>query len=290
MTAQSNNESPDLLAAYWTIAGDVYPSAPSEISPHSVVERVEAAAEAGYRGVGLIHADLVHQAGLIGLGTMRNILDDHDMPHVELELLVDWFASGEKKSASNRMLEELCEAATVLGARDLKIAGDYDKTDIDIEKAIESFAAICETAKHSGVKIGLEIMPFSNVATLERGLEIVAGADHEYGGLVLDIWHMARGGASYEAVSRVPENAIVSVELSDADADVRGSLFEDTIHNRRLCGQGALDPSGFVEAIRKTGFDDFWSVEIISREHRRLPIREAAGRSFVTTMAQFQSR
>ena len=124
MSAQPNNERPDLLAAYWTVAGDVYPSAPSEISPHSFVERVVAAAEAGYRGVGLIHANLMHQAGLIGLGTMRNILDDHDLQHVELELLVDWFANGEKKSASDRMLDELCEAATILGARDLKIAGN----------------------------------------------------------------------------------------------------------------------------------------------------------------------
>jgi hypothetical protein len=33
----------DLLASYWTIAGDTYPGAPSEVSPFPLRERVEVA-------------------------------------------------------------------------------------------------------------------------------------------------------------------------------------------------------------------------------------------------------
>jgi hypothetical protein len=38
--------SPDLLAAYWTLAGDVDPMRPS-VSPYSLQARVEAASKAG---------------------------------------------------------------------------------------------------------------------------------------------------------------------------------------------------------------------------------------------------
>ena len=38
----------ELLAAYFTIAGDIYPLGPTEISPFPFGDRVEAAARAGY--------------------------------------------------------------------------------------------------------------------------------------------------------------------------------------------------------------------------------------------------
>ena len=53
---------PDLLATYWTIAGDVVPLGPPEreASALDFRTRVEAAHHAGYRGLGLIHSDLMN--------------------------------------------------------------------------------------------------------------------------------------------------------------------------------------------------------------------------------------
>ena len=44
----------ELLASYWTIAGDRYPGGPTEVSPFSLRERCEAASAAGYTGLGLV--------------------------------------------------------------------------------------------------------------------------------------------------------------------------------------------------------------------------------------------
>src|SRR3546814_20861111 len=51
----------ELLAAYWTLAGDTYPGAPSEISPFSLQDRAQAASKAGWRGMGFVYADLLHK-------------------------------------------------------------------------------------------------------------------------------------------------------------------------------------------------------------------------------------
>jgi len=67
----------------------------------------------------------------------------------------------------------------------------------------------------------------------------------------------------------------------------RMALFGRTLYYRRLCGEGALRPREFIGALRGAGYRGVYSVEIISREHRKRGLEEAARRSFETTMNQF---
>jgi len=50
----------DLLASYWTIAGGAFPHTDREFSPFDFPDRVKAASEAGFTGMGIWHADLDH--------------------------------------------------------------------------------------------------------------------------------------------------------------------------------------------------------------------------------------
>ena len=77
----------ELLAGYWTIAGDRYPMGPSEIRRFSFRERAEAAAAAGYTGMGLVYHDIMANAAKMGLGGMKKILDDNGIAHIEVEFL-----------------------------------------------------------------------------------------------------------------------------------------------------------------------------------------------------------
>ena len=59
-------QSPKLIASYFTIAGDLpFPDGPFA-SPVSLRARAEAAAQAGYVGMGLYTDDLVHNLDLHG--------------------------------------------------------------------------------------------------------------------------------------------------------------------------------------------------------------------------------
>src|SRR5439155_21644073 len=116
----------DLIAAYFTLAGDNYPLGPSEVSPWPFEERVAAAGEAGFTGIGLYCSDLVATSRRLGLPAMRSILDEHGIEHVELEFIGDWFADGERKATSDRWRRELLEAAEVLRARHVKTGGDLN--------------------------------------------------------------------------------------------------------------------------------------------------------------------
>jgi len=284
----------ELIASYWTIAGDVYPMAPNEISPFPFEKRVEVAARAGYRGLGLLHADLMAVSNRLGLSEMRRILDANGMHHVELEFLSDWYTQGRARAESDMVRKDLLEAAEALSARCIKIAPSIDEPSLDnvaldMPRMIESFAALSREAAKYGTSIALEIMPFSNIRTLSAALELVSTDPQPNGGLYLDIWHMARGGIDYAEVAKIPQQFIKAVELDDADRDVVGTLWDDTRFHRRLCGEGALDIPAFLKATREAGYLGPYAVEIISQEHRRLSLEEEAKRSFETTVAQFRN-
>jgi sugar phosphate isomerase/epimerase len=281
---------PELLAAYWTLAGDVYPGAPTEVSPFPLEERAAAAAAAGYTGMGLVHEDLVAVAGRIGYPGIRRILADHGIRHVEVEFLNDWYldAADPARQASDRARRELLEAAAELGARNLKVSPHlFDTGEPDVARIRDAFAALCQEARAANTTVAIEMMPFTNLDTIERAMAVIAGADEPNGGILLDIWHVARGGIPYDDIATIPARFLAGVELDDADPEIVGTLFEDTRFRRRLCGEGRFDVPSFVGAVEAAGFaGPYYGVEIISESYRRQPLAVMARTSYETTRRQ----
>ena len=53
----------------------------------------------------------------------------------------------------------------------------------------------------------------------------------------------------------IPKRYLYAVELADTKAEVVGTLFEDTINNRELCGEGDADVEAFIRAIDRIGYE-----------------------------------
>jgi len=278
----------DLLATCWTTAGDAAPLRGDEQSPLPLQERVETAATAGFRGFGLVYADLVVAERDYGMAGIRSLLDDNGLVNLELELLTDWWADGPRRRRSDEVRRKLLEAAGALGARHVKVAPDVSGEPWDHDRWVAEFAVLAEDARQAGTRVGLEFLPWSNIRTVHDGLRLVRDASHDAGGLVIDVWHTERAGTPPTELAAVPLRHIVGVELSDADADQVGTLFEDTANRRRLCGEGAFDLQGCIRALRAAGWAGPWGVEILSEAFRRLPVGEAVAAAFATARAQLE--
>jgi sugar phosphate isomerase/epimerase len=279
----------DLIASYWTIAGKLNFADGMDLdgSPIDFPERVKAAIAGGYAGVGLTYPDLKKTAARYGYDGIRSILLDSGVKIFEVEFLTDWFTDGDRRRQSDLIRCELLLAAETTGARHIKIGGDMEGKSWPIGQVIRSFAELCDEAKNAGTNVVLEILPWSNIPDIKTGIEVVSGADRSNGGLLVDIWHMGRGGIPYSEVSSMPGRFLGHVELSDAAPKPVGKLIEDTVNHRRLCGEGSFDVPAFLRAIKATGYDGPFGVEIISDEQRNRPLKEAVDRSFATAMAQF---
>jgi sugar phosphate isomerase/epimerase len=245
-------------------------------------------AAAGFRGIGLLHVDLVVAEREHGLAGIRSLLDDNGLVHLELELLTDWWADGPRRRRSDEVRGRLLEAAGALGARHVKVAPDVSGEPWDHDRWVAEFAGLAEDARQAGTRVGLEFLPWSNIRTVHDGLRLVEDAGHDAGGLIIDVWHTERAGTPPAELAAVPLRHIVGVELNDADADQVGTLFEDTVNRRRLCGEGAFDLQGCIRALRAAGWTGPWGVEILSEAFRRLPVREAAAAAFATAAAQLE--
>ena len=278
----------DLLISYFALSGDVYPLGPTEISPFPFKARVEAAAKAGFTGFGLHYQDTMATVDQIGFSEMKRILQGSGIKFLEIEFLQDWYESGPARVASDRFRRQLLDVTTELGMRDIKIAPGFNDAAADIPLMADEFGKLCDEAAVYGTDIVLEIMPWSNVRTVETGLAIVQSADRTNGGLLIDIWHLARGRIPFSDIAKIPSRFIKAAELDDAPAvpEVE-DLWQETIHHRELPGEGGLDVPAFLREIRATGYNGPYGTEILSAKHRKLGLDEMAHRIFTATMAQF---
>lgn len=277
----------ELLAAYWTIAGDIYPMGPTEVSPYSFEDRMEAAGNAGFKGIGLVHNGMMDTVDKIGYPAMKAILEKNGIKHVELEFLIDWYHTGERRRQSDKVRQELLEAAKALGARSIKIGPGIGEDTADIDLMVKEFTLLSQQAAEVGANVVLEIMPFSNVRTIETALAIVEGANQPNGGLLLDIWHLQRGGIDFNDITKIPARFIKSIELNDAHKYAIEPLWMDTIHKRVLPGDGTFDVPAFIKAVQAAGYEGPWGLEVLSDTHRKLPLEQMAIRAYETTISQF---
>jgi sugar phosphate isomerase/epimerase len=228
-----------LLATCWSSAGDAASDRADLRSPLPLRERMEGASAAGYTGFGLLSADLPaaeREYGLKGIGTL---LDDNGIVDLELEGIPYWWDDGPHRAESDEIRRSLLNAAEVLGARHIKVTPDGDDAPWDPGHWAGKLAELAAQAEDVGTRLGLEFFPWSNIKDLRAGLRLIDDAGH------------------------------------DADPQVVGTLFEDTVHRRRYCGEGSFDLKGIVNALRAAGWTGPWGVEILSAEHRALPVRTA---------------
>ena len=279
----------DLLASYWTIAGGAFPHTDREFSPFDFQDRVEAAAKAGFTGMGIWHADLEHVLRKRTLREMKRILDDHGIVHLEMEFLTDWFLEGERKRRSDVQRGKLLAAAEALEAHHVKV-GDFYREKCSMPKLVESFAALCAEAEKYGTRIGFELMPFAMLDSLGDSLAMIAGAGAKNGGMAFDLWHLAKLGIPWEEIRNFPLEYLVSVELNDGTFQAPWGLHEDTVNHRRFCGEGEFDVPGFVEAIQGAGYQGPWGIEVLSEEARNWPLVRLTTHAFETTRRQLPDR
>ncbi|MFI5881247.1 sugar phosphate isomerase/epimerase family protein [Streptomyces sp. NPDC051554] len=268
------------LATCWTTAGDAAPDEADQRSPLNLRDRVEAARVAGFTAFGLLYADLVEAEREYGIAGIRSLFEDNGIGHVELELLTDWWADGPRRAASDTVRVGMLRAIEALGARTFKIGPDVADEPWELDVWAKEFAVLAAQADGVGARLGVEPLPWSNLRTVHDGLRLVEAAGHPAGGLIIDVWHTERAHTPPAELADVPGARIVGVELNDADSQVVGTLFEDTVHRRLLCGEGSFDLPGIVDALRTAGFRGPWGVEILSDAHRALPVREAAAAAY----------
>lgn len=279
----------ELCASYWTIAGNTFPGDLSEVSPFPLRERAEVASSVGWKGMGLVLSDMQATIQQIGIFDVKSIFQDNDIKHVELEFLVDWHLDDARRVASDTAYSEMLDIASKMEIKKIKLGGGvFEEGEPDMPRMRDAFGKLCERAAPLGVDVVVEFLPFSLINNVDRAIAMTDIEGITNGGILVDNWHVERGGMTAEDIRKIPPHLLKAVELDDAGAQMVESFFNDSTHHRHLCGEGVIDIASHIQAILDLGYTGYWGVELISAEHRKLPLEEAAKRAFDTTMAQFE--
>jgi sugar phosphate isomerase/epimerase len=263
----------DLMCSFHTISG-VLPGAPVA-ARHGLAERLAACASAGYRGYWLHWRDYLEQreAGLSD-GALRALFDRHGQVHRGVEFFSDWFVDGDGAAA----LAEAgsFDAANAIGADTVNVGADFAGRGFPREHMLRRFAALCDRAAERGLRVGLEFVPWSDVPDVDTALRFL---EPNNAALVVDAWHVFRGGVPLADLARIPADRVSCLQVSDATAEPHQALALDT-RSRLFCGEGTFDLAAFIRDTRR--FDVPVSVEVISQDVARLPLADAARISFET--------
>ena len=168
--------SAELLCSCWTSAGRTGPMFKDQRGRFPLRDRIRQASEAGFTGFGFVHADLIQARDdhEMGYPALRALLGEHGITVVEVEMLNDWFTTGDERRASNAVRQDLLDAAVALGARHIKAGGHMGAGHpVPWEVIVAEFAELGRQAAALGIKVALEPMPFTNIPDLPAGRRLV---------------------------------------------------------------------------------------------------------------------
>jgi sugar phosphate isomerase/epimerase len=238
--------------------------------------RLRAAAAAGFAGIGL-YAPAYGRMRDTGRSAtdIAAAVAGHGLGLAEVETVSGWWAPHGPAADECRMIEQLAyELADAAGVRYLQAIGPHE---CSVEQAAQGFAELCDRAAEHGLKVGIEWLPYTNIASAADAQRIVEGANRPNGGYCTDIWHHVRGANDLDLLRQLPADKIFAVQMNDGPPRPQIDDYKaDCLATRMPPGDGSFDCVGFIETLIEIGVTAPISLEVCSTELWAAPVDHAA--------------
>ncbi len=243
-------------------------------------ERLDAAASAGFIGVGLYLGE-VRRVLADGwtLDRLRGELDERGLALADVEALRGW-ADPDGSSARAACADDealIARIADEVGVHNVQVIGPHPG---DRDVAIDSLGRLASRLDALGLVASVEWLPFTNIDTIAEARAMIEATEATNLGLCADIWHHRRGGNDEAALAALPGELVTSIQLNDGGPEQIGDDYKvDCLANRIVPGAGTFDCVGFLRTLLATGTDAPLALEVCSTEMWRVPAAEAATRA-----------
>lgn len=233
----------------------------STIKPAPILKKIEIAGRVGYSAIELWHDDIdAHLAAGGTLADIRKALADQNLTVPTTIYLKGWFENtGDAYRAALEECRMKMEQAVAVGALHVIAGPPGGMADHDV--GARHYRELLELGISLGVKPAMEFLGFvDDINTIEDGLEIVTKADHPAGTIVLDPFHIFRGGGSPESIANLKEQQIAIFHFNDAPVSPPRAQQHDK--DRVYPGDGHLDLKRQLDLLRKIGYKRWLSLEL----------------------------
>lgn len=237
----------------------------------SFQELVEAARAGGYRAITLWPQDVsrAHAEGFSD-ADLRQILADNDLRVTDLDPLMNWTEQAVPQPGESRveMASEgdFYRIAEALGARTINAVQGFG-SELDLDRAAEDLAGVCERAAGHGLRVTVEFLPWSGIPDVATAYDLVSRTGCANATVLVDTWHWYRGGGSLEDLRAIPGDRIGSTQFNDAPVQSWENLVDETMEARLNPGEGAIPLVEVVRVLDEIGCTAPIGVEVFNKRH-----------------------
>jgi sugar phosphate isomerase/epimerase len=195
-----------------------------------------------------------------------------------LDGCLSWLPLNSAMAAHTSPFDVTLHVAALLGSPWI---GAVAVTDMPVPEMTEPFAQLCRRCADADLDVTIEFTPLSTVPTLGDAVRLLDAAAAPNAGMIFDTWHYYRGAPDPDLLSSLDGRQITAIQVSDAAAEVQGSLMADTLHHRRQPGDGTFDLATVLTTLRDIGaFEHAWyGPEVIADELVAMTPEEAGSYS-----------
>ena len=247
----------------------------STIRPVPVLEKIKLAGEVGYKAIELWHDDLdAHVARGGTLAEVRTALSDNGLTVPTTIYLKGWFeTTGETHRSELVECQRRMEQAVEVGA--VHVIAGPPAGFADHDQGARNYRELLELGTRIGVKPAMEFLGFvDDLNSIDAALEIITKAGHPDGTIVLDPFHIFRGGGSVESIAKLRPEQIAICHFNDAPAEPPRLQQHD--RDRVYPGEGHLDLQRMLQLLRQVGYYKWLSLELFREDLWASDPREVA--------------
>ena len=198
------------------------------------------------------------------------LADDLGLDIVALQPLRDFEGAPEPQRRRNfdRAKRKL-ELTRELGAPLLCLSSSIsEESSPDVDRIASDLAELADLARQYGLRLGYEALSWGrHIKDWTAAWEVVAKADRDNLGIVLDCFHVCARKNPIEPIAALPGEKIALVEIADSPA-LEMDLKSLSRHYRCYPGQGDYPVADFLDAVLRSGYRGPISLETYSEQFR----------------------
>lgn len=241
----------------------------STIRPTPLIRKIEMARKAGYDGIEL-WCDEIREYTEKGnpIKDVIHALEDNGLKVPSMIALHGWMdTSGEEYERALDEAKRRMELAAELGASYIVATPSTkeEPIEIDLDDVARRYSDLIEIGREFGVLPAMEFLGFiTTIYRVDQAWEVVKRSGAEDGTIVLDSFHLYRGGSSLDDVPDIDGRRIAIFHINDVPSGKERDELRD--EDRIMPGDGILPLGDIVARLDSIGYEGFISLELFNRE------------------------
>jgi 2-keto-myo-inositol isomerase len=258
----------------------------STIRPASLLDKIAIAADAGYSAIEPWNDELAEFEAQGGaLAELKRCLQDAKLKVPSVIAVSNWMQSeGLQKVAAFSEVQRRMEQAASLGSPWIVASPGPDFPHVNIGQATARYRELLELGEKVGVSPSMEFLGFHrNVYQLEQAVAIARQADHPAASIVLDPFHLYRGGSGFGGVTFLKDVKISICHFNDAPGSP--PQFDQGDSDRVYPGEGILPLDQMLRDLTLIGYDGYLSIELFNPTYWQADLKQVAKTALEKTVA-----